>query len=52
MLSAIELFVGLPRMKFTMDGVAPTALPTAVFAKADAAAAISRDRRESGFCAQ
>ena len=49
MLNAIELFVGLPRIMLTIDGVAPIAWPIAVLANADAAAATSKERRESGF---
>ena len=49
MLIAIELFVGLPRIMLAIDGDAPTACPIAVLANADAAAATSKERRESGF---
>ena len=49
MLTAIELFVGRPRMTLAIDGVAPTALPSAVLAKAVVAAATSNERRDSGF---
>ena len=52
MLTAIELLVGRPSITLAIDGVAPTALPSAVLAKADAAAATSSERRESGFWAQ
>ena len=49
MLSAIELLVGLPRITLVIGAVAPTARPRDVFAKADAAAARSKERRERGF---
>ena len=48
----MELFVGLPRIMFTIEGEAPTALPSAELANAEAATATSSERRERGFWAQ
>ena len=52
MLAAMELLVGRPKITCAIDGVAPTALPIAVFAKAEAATATSSERRVRGFWAQ